>query len=214
MKARALLLLAAAALSLTACGPDPIDPRRQIGAHPYLPDIHQYLLPPMKLARVTGWNGAKPTVAAGLKVSAFATGLKSPRMVYVLPNGDVLVVESEAPPSGGISRPKEFIMGIMMSMSHSQEKAGNRILLLRDANGDGVPETKTVFLDHLKSPFGVVLVGNDLYVANADAVMRYPYQTGETQITDPGTELTPLPGGPINHHWTKSLTASADGTKL
>ena len=204
----------AALLLLAGCGPDPIEPRRQIGAHPYLPDIHQYLLPPMKLAKVTGWNGAKPSVAAGLKISAFATGLKSPRMVYALPNGDVLVVESEAPPSGGIGRPKEFLMGILMSMSHSQEKAGNRIILLRDADNDGVPEVKTVFLDHLKSPFGVVLVGNDLYVANADAVMRYPYQAGETQITAPGTELTPLPGGPINHHWTKSLTASPDGTRL
>jgi glucose/arabinose dehydrogenase len=214
MKTRALLLCAAGAIMLAGCGPDPVDPRRQIGAHPYLPDIHQYLLPPMKLAKVTGWNGAKPTVAAGLQVSAFATGLKSPRMVYALPNGDVLVVESDAPPSGGISRPKDFIMGIMMSMSHSQEKAGNRILLLRDADGDGVPEVKTVFLDHLHSPFGVVLVGNDLYVANADAVMRYPYQAGQTRITAPGVELTPLPGGPINHHWTKSLTVSPDGSKL
>jgi glucose/arabinose dehydrogenase len=214
MNTRHLLLGAVAMVSLAACGPDPIDPRRQIGAHPYLPDIHQYLLPPMKLAKVVGWNGKTPTVAPRLTIKALATGLKSPRMVTTLPNGDVLVVESEAPPSGGITRPKDFIMGLLMAMSHSKEKAGNRIILLRDADGDGVPELKTVFIDHLHSPFGVVLVGSDLYVANADAVMRYSYQAGQTQITAPGVKLTDLPGGPINHHWTKSLVASPDGTKL
>ncbi len=214
MNIRHLLLGAVAMFSLAACGPDPIDPRRQIGAHPYLPDIHQYLLPPMKLAKVIGWNGKTPTVAPGLTIKALATGLKSPRMVTTLPNGDVLVVESEAPPSGGITRPKDFIMGLLMAMSHSKEKAGNRIILLRDADGDGVPELKTVFIDHLHSPFGVVLVGSDLYVANADAVIHFPYQTGQTQITVPGIKLTDLPGGLINHHWTKSLVASPDGTKL
>jgi glucose/arabinose dehydrogenase len=213
MNARHLLLCAVAIAGLAACGPDPIDPRRQTGAHPYLPDIHQYLLPPMKLATVVGWKGATPTVASGLTVSAFATGLKNPRMVYGLPNGDVLVVESDGPVPP-VTRPKEFVMAWLEKKAHSSTKAGNRILLFRDANGDGVPETKTVFIDHLHSPFGVVLVGNDLYVANADAVMRFPYQTGQTQITAPGIKLTDLPGGPINHHWTKSLTASPDGTKL
>jgi glucose/arabinose dehydrogenase len=204
----------AALLLLSGCGPDPVDPKRQIGPHPFLPDIHQYLVPPMKLAKVTGWNGARPTVAAGLQVTAFASGLKSPRMVYVLPNGDVLAVESGAPPGGGIARPKDFLMGLMMGLAHPQVTAPNRILLLRDANGDGVAEQRFIFLDRLHSPFGVVLVGSDLYVANADGVMRYPYREGETHIAAPGTLLTPLPGGPINHHWTKSLTASPDGSKL
>ena len=213
MNARHLLLSAVAVASLAACGPDPVDPRRQIGAHPYLPDIHQYLLPPMKLATVVGWNGARPTVASGLKISAFATGLKNPRMVYGLPNGDVLVVESDGPVPP-VTRPKEFVMAWLEKKAHSSTKAGNRILLLRDANGDGVPEMQTVFIDNLHSPFGVVLVGNDLYVANADAVMRFPYQADQTQISAPGIKLTDLPGGPINHHWTKSLTASPDGTKL
>ncbi len=206
-------LCAASALALTACGPKPIDPHRQVGANPYLPPIHQYLMPPMNVPKAVGWNGATPTVAAGLQIKALASGLKNPRSLYVLPNGDVLVVETDGPP-GPVNRPKEFIMNWIEKQAHSNTKAGNRILLIRDADGDGVPETQTVFLDHLNSPFGVVLVGNDLYVANTDAVIRYPYQTGQTQITDPGVKLTDLPGGPIDHHWTKSLTASPDGTKL
>jgi hypothetical protein len=210
-----LAALALTALPLAACGgPQPIDPHRQIGPNPYLPDIHQYLMPPIKVAKVVGWkNGATPQVAAGLKIQAFATGLKNPRSLYVLPNGDVLVVESDGP-KAPINRPKEFVMNWIEQQAHSRTKAGNRILLLRDANGEGVPELKTVFLDHLNSPFGVVLVGGDLYVANTDGVMRFPYQAGDTQITAPGVKLTDLPGGPIDHHWTKSLTASPDGAKL
>jgi glucose/arabinose dehydrogenase len=207
------LFCAAAALALAACGPAPINPKRQIGANPYLPDIHEYLLPPMHVAKNVGWGEATPKAAPGLKVTAFARNLKNPRSVYVLPNGDVLVVESDGPP-GPVNRPKEFIMNWIEQQAHSSVKAGNRILLLRDTNGDGMPDITTVFLDHLNSPFGVVLVGNDLYVANTDGVMHYPYQTGQTQITAPGNLLTPLPGGPIDHHWTKSLTASPDGSKL
>jgi hypothetical protein len=200
-------------LSLAACGPSPIDPERQIGANPYLPEMHQYLLPPMRLAEVVGWGSTTPVVAAGLQIKALATGLKNPRSLYVLPNGDILVVETQGPPAP-VHRPKEFVMNWMEKKAHSNTKGGNRIILLRDANGDGVPELQTVFIDHLNSPFGVVLAGNDLYVANTDAVMRYPYETGQTQIAAPGVKLTDLPGGPIDHHWTKSLTASPDGTKL
>jgi glucose/arabinose dehydrogenase len=207
------LFCAAAALALAACGPAPINPKRQIGANPYLPDIHEYLLPPMHVVKNVGWGEATPKAAPGLKVMAFARNLKNPRSVYVLPNGDVLVVESNGPP-GPVNRPKEFIMNWIEQQAHSSAKAGNRILLLRDTNGDGMPDITTVFLDHLNSPFGVVLVGNDLYVANTDGVMHYPYQAGQTQITAPGNLLTPLPGGPIDHHWTKSLTASLDGSKL
>ena len=212
---RAGLFLAATALAgLAACGPAPVDPKRQIGANPYLPDLHQYLLPPMHVAKIVGWGADEtPTVAPGLEVHALARGLKNPRSLYVLPNGDVLVVEADGP-KAPISRPKEIVMNWVEKQAHSSTKAGNRILLYRSTKGDGVYDQHTVFIDHLKSPFGVVLVGSDLYVANTDAVMRYPYQTGQTVVTDPGTKLTDLPGGPIDHHWTKSLTASPDGTKL
>ncbi|HVY35649.1 MAG TPA: sorbosone dehydrogenase family protein [Caulobacteraceae bacterium] len=213
MSALRLTVCAAAALTLAACGPNPIDPKRQIGPNPYLPDIHQYLLPPMKVAKIVGWGQAKPNVAPGLQINALASGLKNPRSIYVLPNGDILVAEADGP-AAPINRPKEFVMGWIEKKAHSSTKAGNRILLFRDANHDGVPEFQTVFIDHLKSPFGMALVGNDLYVADTDAVLRFPYQTGQTQITSPGVKLTDLPGGPIDHHWTKSLTASPDGTKL
>jgi glucose/arabinose dehydrogenase len=134
----------------------------------------------------------------------------------VLPNGDVLVVESKAPPAAAIKRPKEFLMKWIESWvtSGGDTGASNRITLLRDTNGDGGPRLQSVFLDHLNSPFGVALVGNDLYVANTDAIVRYPYKDGATKITEPGTTLTPLPGGPIDHHWTKSLVASPDGSLL
>lgn len=203
----------AAILLLAACGPTPIDPARQIGRHPYLPKIHQYLLPPMHVVKNIGWGNAVPKAAPGLQVAVFAKDLKNPRSVYVLPNGDVLVVESDAPPAP-VSRPKEFVMNWIEKQAHSSVKAGNRVLLFRDTNNDGNPDVKTVFVDHLHSPFGVVLVGNDFYVANTDAVMRYSYREGETQSAGPGMLLSPLPGGPIDHHWTKSLTASPDGTKL
>jgi glucose/arabinose dehydrogenase len=210
---RTVMGAAAIVLATTGCGPAPIDPQRQIGADPYLPPIHEYLLPPTHVTKVVGWNGAVPTVASGLKVQPFATGLANPRSLYVLPNGDVLVVETGGPP-GPVSRPKEAVMNWVEKMAHSRTKPGQRILLFRDTNGDGVPDQKTVFLDHLTSPFGVVLVDDDLYVANTDAVMRFPYTTGQTQITAPGVKLCDLPGGPIDHHWTKSLTASPDGTQL
>jgi glucose/arabinose dehydrogenase len=203
----------ASILSLFSCGPDPIDPHRQIGADPYLPPIHQYLLPPMHVVKTIGWpEGQTPTVPAGLQVKALATGLKNPRSLYVLPNGDVLIVEADGP-HAPVSRPKEFVMNWVEKQAHSSTKAGNRIVLLRE-NADGGEAQRTVFLDGLKSPFGVVLVGNDLYVANTDAVMHYRYETGESKITDPGEKLCDLPGGPIDHHWTKSLTASPDGAKL
>jgi glucose/arabinose dehydrogenase len=213
MRSAGLIVVGSVLLGLSACGPAPGDPHRQIGADPYLPPIHQYLLPPMHVPKIVGWQGAKPEVAAGLKVEAFATGLANPRSLYVLPNGDVLVVETGLS-GGGVKRPKEFVMNLVEKMAHSRTEPGQRILLFRSTKGDGMPDQRTVFLDHLNSPFGVVLVGNDLYVANTDAVMRYPYQEGQSQITDPGVKLCDLPGGPIDHHWTKSLTASPDGNQL
>jgi glucose/arabinose dehydrogenase len=213
-RAARLVPAAAAALALAGCGPAPIDPHRQVGPNPYLPDLHQYLLPPMKVAKIVGWTGGRtPTVAAGLQIKALASGLHDPRSIYVLPNGDILVAEADGPPAP-VHRPKEFVMNWIEKKAHSAVKAGNRILLFRDADGDGVPELQTVFIDHLSHPFGMALVGSDFYVADTDAVLRFPYATGQTQIRERGVKLTDLPAGPIDHHWTKSLTASPDGTKL
>ncbi len=218
---RGQLLAAAAATCVLAAGAwaaESFDTSRQIGPNPELPEPQQYLFPPMHLASVVGWkSGEVPTVASGLAVKPLATGLQHPRSLYVLPNGDVLVVESKSPGTEGIKRPKDFVMGMIEKMvtgGGGNSAPSNRITLLRDADGDGVAEVQTVFLDHLSSPFGVALVGSDLYVANTDSIMRYHYTPGETTITDPGTPLVALPGGPIDHHWTKSLVASPDGRLL
>jgi glucose/arabinose dehydrogenase len=215
---RAVLALAAvSALTLAACNEEAFDTDSQIGSNPNLPEPQQYLFPPMHLASVVGWKaGETPTVGKGLKIEALATGLEHPRSLYVLPNGDVLVVESKAPGVEPIKRPKDIVTGWIESLvtSGGGEQPSNRITLLRDADGDGKPETRSVFLDHLSSPFGVALVGGDLYVADTDAILRFPYNAGDTSITAPGTVLTPLPGGPIDHHWTKSLVASRDGSLL
>src|ERR1700691_2763993 len=216
VKLLSMALVAAPALTLAAYADEQFDIQSQIGPNPVLPDIQQYLFPPMRLATVVGWkNGETPTVAAGLKIEALTTGLQHPRSLYVLPNGDVLVVESKSPGVQPIARPKDLIMGWIESMVTSGCDTGpsSRITLLRYGD-DGRPQTRTVFLDHLHSPFGVALVGSDLYVASTDAIMRYPYKTGDTAISDAGTTLTPLPGGPIDHHWTKSLVASRDGSLL
>jgi glucose/arabinose dehydrogenase len=204
------------ALALAAQAADSFDPMSQVGPNPVLPEPRQYLFPPMHLAKVVGWKqGEKPTAAPGLQIEPLAQGLQHPRSIYVLPNGDVLVVESKSPNVQPIRRPKDIVMGWIESWVTSGGDTGpsNRITLLRAAQ-DGKPAVRTVFLDHLHSPFGVALVGSDLYVANTDSIMRYPYKEGETSISDPGTPLTPLPGGPIDHHWTKSLVASRDGALL
>jgi glucose/arabinose dehydrogenase len=204
----------AALLALAACGRDPALPSTQYGANPQLPAPRQYVLPPMRVARAIGWGTSQtPDVAAGLDVRAFAAGFEHPRTVYTLPNGDVLVVETNGP-KAPINRPKDYVMGLYQNYGGSGAPGGNRITLLRDADGDGRPDLRTIFLDRLNSPFGVVLVGGQLYVANTDALLRFPYATGQTRITAPGAQVTDLPAGPINHHWTKSLTASPDGSKL
>jgi glucose/arabinose dehydrogenase len=212
-----LLVAGGALVALGAAGPDGFDIKTQIGPNPVLPAPQQYLLPPMKLAPVVGWKtGETPTVASGLTVQAMATGLEHPRSVYTLPNGDVLVVESRSPELEPFTRPKSIVMNAVEGFvtSAGQSKGSNRITLLRDSKGTGQPEIRTVFIDHLFSPFGVALVGNDLYVADTDAILKFPYTPGATSISAPGVVLTPLPGGPIDHHWTKSLVASEDGTKL
>ncbi|MEG3149655.1 sorbosone dehydrogenase family protein [Sphingomonas sp. ZT3P38] len=210
-----LILLSGVAMSLAGCGGSkPADPSTQIGANPVLPAPQQYLLPPIRVAKPVAWaKGETPSVAPGLKIAALATGMMHPRQPYVLPNGDILIVESSGP-SEPIHRPKDIVMGMVQKHAGAAAQGGNRIILFRDADGDGKPELHTVFLDRLTSPFGVALVGHDLYVANTDAVMRYAYVDGATRIDGAGTKLTDLPGGPINHHWTKSLVASPDGSRL
>jgi glucose/arabinose dehydrogenase len=209
----AAFALVVAGLGLAGCDDNGGDPARQIGANPVLPAVQQYLLPPIQIAPPVSWGNETPKVPAGLQVHALATGFQHPRSLYVLPNGDILVVESNGP-KAPVFRPKDMITGWVQSFAGAKAKDANRITLLRDTNGDGVPEVRTLFLDHLNSPFGVALVGHDLYVANTDAIIRYPYQDGQTSITAPGTKLTDLPGGPIDHHWTKALVASPDGSKL
>jgi glucose/arabinose dehydrogenase len=208
----AMLMLAGVSIpAVAAFGADAFDPMSQVGPDPVLPEPQEYLFPPMHLAKVLGWKqGEAPTVAPGLKIEALARDLQHPRSIYVLPNGDILVVESKSPNVQPIQRPKDIVMGVIESWVTSGGETGdsNRITLLRDENGDGTPETRSVLLDHLASPFGVALVSSDLYVANTDAIVRYPYTTGDTKITAAGTTLTPLPGGPIDHHWTKSLVAN------
>lgn len=194
-----------------------------MGRSPTLPAPKPSLIPTLEIAPATGWpEGAMPTAAVpGLAVTPMATGLDHPRWVVVLPGGDVLVAESQAPPKGEgapgglVNAIRGWIMKTVMGRAGSgRSPSANRITLLRDADGDGRAETKSVFLQNLNSPFGMALVGKDLYVANADAVMRFPYEPGQTAITAAGTKLVDLPGGPINHHWTKNLIASADGSKL
>jgi glucose/arabinose dehydrogenase len=175
------------------------------------------LLPTVNVATATGWpEEAGPLPAAGFTVSALARGLEHPRWIHVLPNGDVLVAESNKPAPPPDQQPKglkAYLMKLMMKRAGAGVPSADRITLLRDANGDGVAEARSIFLEGLHSPFGMALVGGDLYVANADAVMRFPYQPGQTRITAAGTRLTDLPAG-LNHHWTKNIIASPDGSKL
>ena len=184
-----------------------------IGAAPTLPVPHPSLFPTVKIAKVVGWPaGAAPIPAPGLKVAAYATQLDHPRWLYVLPNGDVLVAETEGPQlDGDFTGVKGKIARIIMSKAGAGGASPNRIVLLRP--GAGTPQ-KFDFITGLNSPFGMALVGSDLYVANTDALWRFPYHAGDTSITTGGSKILDLPGGPIDHHWTKGLVASPDGSKL
>ena len=217
MKAR-LLLAAALVAGLAACGDDKYDDASQVGPDPALPAPQNFLFPPMGIAPGIGWKqGEAPTVAAGLTIKALATGLAHPRFVYALPNGDVLAVQGDGPGIEPVLKPKQFAFKIIRKGASSAPdgvKPKSRITLIRDANGDGVPELTSVLIDHLNSPFGVAWIDGQLYVANTDGVMVYPMPIGTTTITAPGRLLTPLPGGPIDHHWTKSLVLSPDGQRL
>lgn len=186
------------------------------GPDPTLPAPEESLIPTVNVATAGSWQGdAKPQAAAGFSVAAYARDLDHPRWLYVLPNGDVLVAETNAPAKpDGSTGIKDMIVNYFMNKAGSVTKSANRITLLRDVDDNGSAKTRTVFLDGLHSPFGMVLVGNDLYIANTDAVVRFPYQSGQTEITAKGTMVMDLPGGPINHHWTKNIVASPDGRHL
>jgi glucose/arabinose dehydrogenase len=211
---RASLMSLCSLAALSACAPQGGDPSKQYGSNPQLPAPRQFVVPPMRVPLYVGWKaGETPTVPHGLTIQAVATGFMHPRIVYPLPNGDILVVEANAPPTVAF-RPKDYVTGPVVNRAGAGAPGGNRITLLRDANGDGKPELRTIFLDHLNSPFGIALVGNTLYVADTDGILQFPYTPGETRITQPGVQLADLPAGPIDHHWTKSLVASPDGSKL
>ena len=188
-------------------------PSQQSGGEPKLPAAQNFLVPPMQVPSGVGWKqGQAPQAAAGLHVERIADGLKHPRQLLTLPNGDVLVVESNGPGTEPLTTPKQLIAGMVKGKSGKAAKGGNQITLLRKGAAGGAWE-KHVFLTGLHSPFGVQLIGAFLYVANTDAIVRFPYVAGQTQITAPGVAWADLPDT-VNHHWTKSLLANADGTKL
>jgi glucose/arabinose dehydrogenase len=205
------------AITLCGCGSDAkLRVEDGTGPDPKLPPPENSLLPLVNIAPAVGWqDGSRPVAAEGLRVVAFADGLEHPRWLYVLPNGDVLVAETAAP-----ERPEEgkgvkgFFMKKAMKDAGSAVPSANRITLLRDTDGDGVADRRSVLLANLNSPFGMDLVGSQLYVANTDALMRFPYRDGETSISAPGAKVADLPGGARNHHWTKNVIASRDGSKL
>jgi glucose/arabinose dehydrogenase len=213
----ALLLSLALTAGLSGCGDSTrLPPGADVGPHPTLVEPVKSLVPTAHVADARPWQaGQAPTAAAGLQVQAFTTGLDHPRWLHVMPNGDVLVAESNAPerPDDGKGI-KAWVQGKLMAKAGAGVPSANRITLLRDADGDGRPEVREVFLEHLNSPFGMALVGDRFYVANTDGVMEFPYAAGQTRLAGPGRKLTDLPAGSINHHWTKSLIASPDGAKL
>ncbi|HUD52672.1 sorbosone dehydrogenase family protein [Parvibaculum sp.] len=204
-------------LGLAACGDESKLPASAgFGPKPTLPEPHSTLLPTVNIAPAKGWpEGVTPSPASGLAVKAFAVGLDHPRWLYVLPNGDVLVAETNAPPkpddATGIAG---WVQGLVMKRAGADTESANRITLLRDTDGDGVADKRSVFLKGLNSPFGMALVGQDFYVANSDALLRFPYKDGETEIAEPGVKVIDLPAGTINHHWTKNVIASPDGKHL
>ncbi|MDE2092270.1 MAG: sorbosone dehydrogenase family protein [Burkholderiales bacterium] len=204
-------------MTLAACGQVATLPvSAGTGPQPALPAPQQALIPTVDIAPAVGWpRGATPQAAPGLRVAAFASGLDHPRWLYVLPNGDVLVAETNAPPQPADAQGiKGWLTRLLMARAGAAVPSANRITLLRDIDGHGVATLRSVLLDGLNSPFGMALVGNDLYVADTDAVLRFPYADGDTRITAPGVKVVALPAGPITHHWTKNLIANADGTVL
>ncbi len=213
---RPILFAVLVALALPGCESARLPFSAGTGPTPQLPPPDASLIPTVHIAPADPWpEGSVPTAAPGLAVAAFARGLDHPRWLYVLSNGDVLVAETNAPPKPDDGKGiKGWIMKRVMHRAGAGTPSANRITLLRDADGDGVAETRSVFLAGLNSPFGMALVGSDLFVANTDAIMRYRYVEGSLQIDTAGTRVTELPAGTINHHWTKNIIASRDGKRL
>ncbi|MFN4206068.1 MAG: PQQ-dependent sugar dehydrogenase [Agrobacterium albertimagni] len=216
----ALASTAVLVLALAGCSDDNgnFDITSQIGPDPVLPEPSQSLLPDLKVAEVVGWGeNETPDVLEGFTITAYARDLANPRTVHTLPNGDVLVVQSKAPPGKPVERPKDVIRDFIMAFaagSGGDDKPTNLITLLRDTDRDGTVDERHDLLTDLNSPFGLAFADDTLYVAAADAVLAYDYQLGQNEITTPPRVLTPLPGGPINHHWTKDLALSPDGRFL
>ena len=205
LPALGIVLLAA---GLAACGSDPAPP--QFGATPDLPEQQRGLLPAMEISKPAGWGDDRPTVPEGYTIDAIATGLKIPRQTLVLPNGDILVAEGKGGADAPAMRPKDFIAGIIKKRGTSQVKGGDRLTILRDADGDGRYEGRATFAEGLNAPYGLALIGNALFVANQDALVRFDYRPGQVKASGPPTEITKLPSD-INHHWTKAMTAGPDG---
>ncbi|HTF86269.1 MAG TPA: sorbosone dehydrogenase family protein [Cellvibrio sp.] len=196
---------------LSACnGNDPES--AQYGNSPELPEPQRGLLPAMTIAQPAPWGDQQPTVPQGYSVSAIATDLKVPRQMLVLPNGDILIAEGKGGNAPAL-KPKDIIAGYIKSKGTTSVESGDRLTLLRDADGDGTYELRTVFAENLNAPYGLALVDNNLYVANQDALVRFDYREGQTEASGAPTKVTDLPSR-INHHWTKALTASADGRLL
>lgn len=212
MKHSSALTVLSMALLLSACGSDEPDPAELVGANPRLPEPQRGLLPNMKIADPAPWGDHKPVVPENFTVTAIATDLKVPRQTLVLPNGDILVAEGMG---GGAPKlkPKDVIAGYIKSKGTTNVESGDRITLLRDADGDGAYELQTVFADNLNAPYGLALHENNLYVANQDALVRFSYEDGQTEASGPPATVTELPSE-INHHWTKALTISDDGRFL
>jgi glucose/arabinose dehydrogenase len=208
---RAVLLCGVAALALAACDNDPAPQQR--GANPDLPAPHRGLLPDMTIPRPAAWGDDRPAVPQGYKIDAIATDLRIPRQTLVLPNGDILVTEGTGGQGAPRLNPKAFVAGVIKSWGRTSVPGGNRLTLLRDANGDGTYEFRQVFADNLNGPYGLALVNGGLYVANQDALVRFDYRDGQTQASGQPTLVANLPSA-INHHWTKAMTASPDGRFL
>ncbi|MGF6518393.1 glucose/arabinose dehydrogenase [Pseudomonas sp. BT76 TE3572] len=217
MRKPQLALVIVLAGGLAACGETArLQVSDGIGPSPKLPEPNKTLIPTVNIAPAIGWpDGTKPIAATGTQVAAFAEGLDHPRWLYVLPNGDVLVAETNAPPKPDDGKGiRGWVMGKVMGRAGAKVPSPNRITLLRDKDHDGIAETRTVFLENLNSPFGMTLVGNDLYVADTDRLLRFHYENGETAIKSQPMKVIDLPGGTLNHHWTKNVIASKDGSKL
>lgn len=201
----------AGAVALAACGRSEKG-INEVGPAPDLPEIRETLLPPMRIARPVGWGDETPRAPEGFMVTALATDLRIPRQMLVLPNGDILVAEGRGGGAPAL-RPKDVIAGVIKKQGNTKVEGGDRVTLLRDADNDGRAEVRTVFIDGLNAPYGLAYVDGRIYVAEQDALVSFPYVEGQTRISASAEEVTRLPSA-LNHHWTKALTASADGSTL